>query len=303
MSQYAAATNNSFNGTAVVSQAQTCCEDFEGFEDFEVLLQDASSLSESSLSQQYADRFVSDLAAGALRHRAVNHPYLQALAKGDLPDLRWALTDFARQYYGYSLHFPRYLTAVISRLENPTHRNSLLENLTEESGSYEEEELQELEEIGVDPTWIVSIPHPQLFQRFARALGVDFGDAYCEADQVVCWREVFLQLLTGSSSAEALGALGLGTENIVSTMYGHFVEALENLGELHPRDTVFFKLHTAVDDHHQAALHAISVDLAHNNEGCADLRRGMLKALNLRSAFWDWMHARALQPERADEVL
>lgn len=297
MSQPTAAINNALGSTAIVPQVQPHLENFEA------LLKDGPSVNADSLSRQYADRFVTELAAGALRHRAVNHPYLQALASGDLPDLRWALTDFARQYYGYSLHFPRYLTAVISRLENPAHRNSLLENLTEESGKYEAEELQELQAFGVEPAWIVGIPHPQLFQRFARALGVDFSAIGQEADQVVCWRELFLQLLTGGSSAEALGALGLGTENIVSTMYGYFVQALENLVELHPRDTVFFKLHTAVDDHHQEALHAISVDLAKNNEGCTDLRRGMLKALNLRSAFWDWMHARALQPELADRVL
>lgn len=73
----------------------------------------------------------------ALLHQAVQYPYLWALGTGELPDACWALRDFSRQYYAYSAHFPRYLTAVISKLKNPTHRLALMENLAEESGQYE----------------------------------------------------------------------------------------------------------------------------------------------------------------------
>ncbi|MDJ0706620.1 MAG: iron-containing redox enzyme family protein [Leptolyngbyaceae cyanobacterium MO_188.B28] len=251
--------------------------------------------------RQSTDQFVTQLAQQALQHRAVRHPYLQALADGSLPNIRWALTDFAHHYYGYSAHFPRYLTTLISRLENPAHWRALLENLTEESGVYAEDELRELSEIGVERAWIEGAPHPQLFQRFASALGVD-STANKEAVQVTCWRELFLQLLANGSPAEAIGALGFGTENIVRTLYGYFVKALDSLGDLAPCDTVFFKLHTAVDDHHQASLRAIAVDFASTNEGRADLRRGMLKALMLRSIFWDWMYERAIQPELTEEI-
>jgi hypothetical protein len=36
-----------------------------------------------------------------------------------------SLADFARQYQGYAAHFPRVLTALISRLESPAHPASL----------------------------------------------------------------------------------------------------------------------------------------------------------------------------------
>lgn len=245
---------------------------------------------------------VARLAEESLRHRAVRHPYLEALGSGTLPDLRWALADFARQYRTYSSHFPRYLTTVISRLENPAHRGALLENLTEESGSYGDDELAELQKFGVQREWIDGVPHPLLFQRFAASVGVQRDDVP-ESDQAACWRELFLALLASGSPAEALGALGLGTENIVRTIYQPFVAAIARVGTLAPRDTVFFPLHTAVDDHHQATLQAISADYAHTPEGRRDLRRGMLKALNLRSAFWDWLLARALDPAGADAVV
>lgn len=237
---------------------------------------------------------IKDLIEESLAHRAVNHPYLKALGNGDLPDVDWALRDFADHYYGYSLHFPRYLTTVISKLEVPAHRTSLLQNLTEESGHYDEEELAELAAIGVEREWIEGIPHPQLFSRFRAATGITAPhDPDNEAIELVCWRESFLATLTYGSAAEALGALGLGTENIVSTIYVPFVQAIARTG-LAPRDTVFFPLHTAVDDHHQEALEEISLAFAATPSGKGDLRRGMIKALSLRSSFWDWLHERAL---------
>jgi pyrroloquinoline quinone (PQQ) biosynthesis protein C len=248
-----------------------------------------------------SDASLSALAKQALCHRAVQHPYLEALARGDLPDLRWALADFARHYAFYSRQFPQFLTAVISRLDDPAHRRLLLDNLSEESGQYGEEELRELAAIGVEAEWIVGVPHPQLFQRFARAVGVEPGHGV-EADVVRCWREMFMATLQHGSPAQAVGALGLGTEQIVRTVYGSFVRALARVPGLAPRDTVFFLLHTAVDDHHQESLQRIARDLVAQPGGMDELRRGMVKALQLRTALWDWLHARAVDPVHADEV-
>jgi pyrroloquinoline quinone (PQQ) biosynthesis protein C len=247
-------------------------------------------------AQSTAAEHVDQLALKALQHQAVQHPYLRALSLGELPDLRLALRDFGRQYYAYSAHFPRYLTAVISRLENPAHRLALMDNLTEESGQYEQEELDELAAIGIAPDWIVGLPHPELFRRFRRALGVGDDDQQPEAIEVVCWREQFLAILTSGSAAEALGALGLGTETIVQTIYQPFVSAIDRIG-MEPRDSVFFPLHTAVDDHHQATLRDIAIDLAATEQGRLDLAKGMEKALALRCSFWSWLHQRALQPQ------
>lgn len=241
-----------------------------------------------------ASSYVASLAAEALHHRAVWHPYLVELGAGTLPDARWSLEDFARHYIGYSKHFPRYLTAVISRLDDSRHRDGLLQNLTEESGKYSSEDLEALATHGIDAEWIVDQPHPMLFQRFARAVGVDSAleSEDTEADQVACWREMFMNVLTHGAPSEAVGAIGLGTENIVSTIYEPFVRALGRLG-MAPRDGVFFPLHVTVDDQHKATLEAIAVDLARTAPGRRGLRRGMLKALSLRSAFWDWLYARA----------
>jgi pyrroloquinoline quinone (PQQ) biosynthesis protein C len=239
-----------------------------------------------------AEAFLDRLTTEALEHRAVNHPYLLALASGDLPDIRWSLADFAGQYLGYSAHFPRYLATVVSRLSKSDHRRALMENLVEESGTYADDDLLTLEAAGIDRDWIVGIPHPELFRRFCAAVGATPAVVEDDSTQVVCWREMLRAVLSGGTPAEALGALGLGTEAIISTMYNHFLPALERAA-IAPRDAVFFPLHTVVDDHHQASLREIALDYARTPAGRQDLHKGMHKALFLRVGFWDWMLARA----------
>ena len=246
------------------------------------------------------DGFLDSCTREALNHRAVQHPYLQALARCELPDINWALADFGRHYHGYSAHFPRYLTQTISQLSKAEHRQSLMENLLEEQGIYASEDLEELAEVGIDPEWIVGVPHPKLFKRFCDALGVQLGTADQDSSTVVCWREMFLDVLGQGSPAQAIGALGLGTEGIVSTMYQSFLPALRQSG-LSGRDGVFFPLHATVDDHHQEALLAIARDFADTAEGRLELKKGMRKALFLRAGFWDWMYARALDPENVPD--
>lgn len=237
-------------------------------------------------------RYVATLIAQASRHRAVHHPYLKALATGTLPDMRQALTDFALHYYGYSAHFPRYLTVTISRLQEPHHRQMLLENLVEESGQYDDTELQLLESRGVKPDWIMGVPHPILFRRFREALGLQ-GDLGIDGIEVTCWREMFYNIMAHGSPAEAVGALGLGTENIAAQVYAYLVEAIAQI-DLPPEATVFFSLHCEVDDRHQKTLHEIALTLARTREGRQGLEHGMRKALFLRASFWEFLYQRAI---------
>ena len=242
-----------------------------------------------------AEQAVVTLTDNARSHRAVRHPYLGALSEGSLPNPAGALADFANQYLGYSAHFPRYLTALISRLENPDHRHALLANLVEETGQYEPSELATLAEFGIQADWIVGVPHPELFRRFQLAVNGAGDEGAGEQLEVVCWREMLLAVISMGSPAEAVGALGLGTESIVPALYAPFLRAIERHGGLHPRDTVFFPLHTLVDDAHQATLRQIAISFADTEAGQTDLARGMHKALALRDSFWSWLHERALR--------
>ena len=207
-----------------------------------------------------------------------------------------ALRDFAHQYPGYCAHFPRFLTMVISKLESPEHRMTLMQNLIEESGMLDDEGIAVLVEHGIDPDWVQGITHPKLFERFQQAMGVGDTDEHVDdALEVVCWRESFYHLLANGSPAEAVGAIGLGTENVVNRIYEPIIRAIERLGTLDRRQYVFFELHCEVDDAHHEALLKIAHDFSDVAQNRIDLRKGMLKALGLRNIFWDWMHNRARQ--------
>ena len=227
----------------------------------------------------------------SLQHRAVQHPYLHKLKNGEFDDMHAALKDFATEYSFYSAWFPKYLNAVISKLEKEEHRSALLDNLAEESGNLHEEDLVAIRALGIEDHWVQGIPHPQLFKRFQLAMGVQTDQK--PSIEVEIWRESFLSLIENGNLAIAIGAIGLGTEAIVKYIYKDIIEAIQTNTDLSLKDYVFFPLHTEVDDEHGKTLLRIAEELSSDNsQAFHDLRKGMLMALNLRAAYWDGMLAR-----------
>jgi pyrroloquinoline quinone (PQQ) biosynthesis protein C len=221
----------------------------------------------------------------ALQHQAVHHSYLQKLSQGEFTNMEKALAYFASQYEAYSVWFPKYLQAVIDKLSNPVHKSHLLENLAEEKGQLHEEDLQAIRTMGIDDSWVVGIPHPILFQQFKKAICSNYSFEINEA--VTNWRTSFLNYLDTCTEAEAVGAIGLGTESVVKVIYRPLIDSFSNYTSLTLRDYVFFPLHTEVDDEHGKVLLAIANDLASQSEEHARLvLKGMETALDLRAEFW-----------------
>jgi pyrroloquinoline quinone (PQQ) biosynthesis protein C len=245
-----------------------------------------------------AAHYVASLEAEARAHRAVRHPYLKALAEGLLPDCSAAVRDLTHQYLAYSSNFPRYLTSTISRLERAHHREVLLQNLAEEAGQLDEDELPLLAAAGIAHEWVEGVAHPRLYRRFLEALGMN--DAYLGShpycDEAIVWSQLFLHCCQ-ESAAKAVGALGLGTELIVREVYRPVLDAIIRYTAVSPSDRVFFDLHCCVDDAHGRSLVAIAVDLAEDPTQRRDIRLGMLMALNLRAFFYDHMMLRAQAPK------
>lgn len=239
--------------------------------------------------------FIKSLNEEALRHRALNHPYLTKLKDGSFPNPTEALRDFGYQYLAYSVDFLRYLTATIAQLEDRKHREWLMDNLMEESGHVHEEEEAQLNEIGVQMDWIQGVPHPTLYTRYLDAIGLDqdFRDSHDFCDEAKIWRKMFLNTCTVGGPAQALGAMGIGTENIVKFIYKPILEAIQNHLDISIKDRVFFDLHAALDDEHGEILDNIATEYAQYEGHREPLRNGMLMALNLRTAFFDSMMVRA----------
>ncbi len=221
----------------------------------------------------------------ALQHEAVHHSYLQKLSQGEFSDMKKALAYFASQYECYSAWFPKYLHAVIEKLSSPSHKAHLLENLEEEKGHLPENDLKAIRAMGIDDEWVLGIPHPTLFHQFKNA--ISSGQTFEMNKAVENWRNSFLAYLENCSEAEAVGAIGLGTESVVKHIYRPIIESISMHTELTIRDYVFFPLHTEVDDEHGKVLLAIANDLASQSKENAQLvRKGMETALDLRAEFW-----------------
>ena len=237
-------------------------------------------------------RLLKTLESEASLHEAVDHPYLQALATGDLDDPRRALQDFARAYAGYNAWFPKFLEALDSRLPGPLS-SRLDANKAEEVGRYSESTLSELESAGLRREWVEGVPHPELFCRFQRSLGVDPDSPVEPGSPVARWRKALLHIVATDHPAAAIGAIGLGTEFVVARMYGRVLEAVDRFGDIRPEGRSFLVLHSIVDDGHAASLLELANRFARDAEGQKALGRGMRAALDLRASFWTQMHIAA----------
>ena len=235
---------------------------------------------------------IENLVQEAQNHKAVHHPYLIALKNGSFSDPCMAIKDFSVQYAGYTSWFPKFLTAAISKMNDPSHRMHLLDNLNEECGNIDSEEIELLKKLGIKEDWVQGISHPELFKRFKLSLDIDPESEICEA--VEMWREMFLNVLYNGSEAEVIGAIGIGTESIVKHIYKHITLGIQTHTNLQKYDYVFFELHSEIDDAHGEIMIQIAKEMVKKNPNdYYAIRKGMLKALNLRVMFWDMMYERS----------
>jgi len=258
----------------------------------------ATQTSTSTRDAAARNRFLSQLIDESLSHPALNHPWLTAVASGSFADMAWVLRDYAWHYQGYSSWFPYYLKAVIENLDREDHKALLEENLREEKGVLGVDDREALREVGIDPATVSGVPHPELFRRFCRAMGLD-SDALTDiAPATKRWRNKFRRFLENTSAAGAVGALGLGTESVVKPIYQQILAGIQKVPFLTRQDYVFFELHCLVDDQHQADLFAVATDLCDTRESREEVREGMLTALDLRCELWDLLYQRASSHRR-----
>ncbi len=237
--------------------------------------------------------FVDSLQEYALSSRAANHPLLERIATGNLPDVVASITFLLSEYYHYSHQFTRYLTAVMANLEAPKSRSALVRNAADESGFIAPDEAAELLRNGIDPEH-AKAPHPELFRRFLRAIGAKPEEILRGKPYVatLAWVEAFRGLCMHGGEIQGVGALGIGTEGIVAVMYRRILRGIAIAWpNMAARDRVFFDLHAVVDDDHAHTLREIAVAFAEEPEGRRELAVGVYRALVMRAAFFDEMMA------------
>ena len=242
------------------------------------------------------DDFIRQLSDEALNSLAVNHPYLTAFSDGEFPDIEFAIRDFAYQYGLYNKQFIRYLTTVINSLSEEMHKQILQSNLDEEKGN--------VHDIVLPADVLASIenqPHTQLYRRFQKAVGVDVNNvsANAEGEAGSQWSKQFLNLCE-MNACIGVGAIGIGTELIVSKIYHKILKGLQTYTNLSITQRVFFELHSVCDDDHAAQLIKIANDLAVDNESRQQIEYGVNMAIKMRIEFWDKLLERALNSSSSD---
>ena len=223
-------------------------------------------------------------------HPAVNHIWLENVASRRYVDMESTLRGFARDYYAYSSGFPIYLTQLIGKLKHSAHRALLERNLREEQGEIHSDEHSR--GACIDRADIEGVPHPELFLRFCRALGIRNSELGVTGGAGQVWRQQMIEFLETASPTAALGALGPGTEAVVRPVYQKLLRGIRGLSGLERRDRVFFDLHCTLDDQHGLDLQEVACDLLHEPNGYRDMRQGMLEALRLRQSFFSRQQTR-----------
>jgi pyrroloquinoline quinone (PQQ) biosynthesis protein C len=230
-----------------------------------------------------SEDFINSLCYEAMNHKAVNHPYLKSLAAGEFKCTKTALREYAFQYSFYSSWFTKYLTGVINSLTKDEHKHELKHNLDEELGIGAHGDLE-------------NKPHVKIFSEFKESIGVN--ESYSLKNKpsttVLIWRDLFLQKCSSDIVGVGLGAIGIATENIVSTIYSYIAEAIELHTDFPENSSLFFRLHIGCDDDHAESIINVTRDLADDISNREAIRFGVHSSLNLRSAFWDSQLARAL---------
>ena len=211
-------------------------------------------------------QFEENLREAVMEYSMLKHPFYVAWTEGKLS--KSVLAEYARQYYAHVRAFPTYVSGVHSRCDEVSIRQQLLENLIEEERGEEN--------------------HPELWLRFAEALGVAREDVRA-AELLPSTKDSvrsFQSLTQSADYREGLAAL-LAYESQIPEVAQTKREGLKNFyGIEDERAVAFFRVHESIDILHQ------QVEMQILEEQCqspADQDRAIASARNAAKALWSFL--------------
>jgi pyrroloquinoline-quinone synthase len=211
-------------------------------------------------------QFEEKLRDAVMEHSMLKHPFYVAWTEGQLS--KSVLAEYARQYYAHVRAFPTYVSGVHSRCDDVSTRQQLLENLIEEERGEEN--------------------HPELWLRFAEALGVSREDVRA-AELLPATKDSvrsFKTLTQNADYREGLAAL-LAYESQIPEVAQTKREGLKNFyGIEDERSVAFFRVHESIDILHQ------QVEMQILEERCvssADQERAITSARDAAKALWSFL--------------
>lgn len=177
------------------------------------------------------------------------------------------LKRFLVQHQFYAKHFTRYLAAILSNIEDHNDRFELCQNLFDEMG---------LGDAG-------NIPHSVLYTQMMKKLNTEPGEIIFPETQNLI--DTMMHCCRSTSVMTGLGAICLGAEGIVPSLYSAIVKGFQSKG-VPASDLEFFTLHIACDDDHADTMFKIIDQMTNDPKNSIDdLNRGAEAMINARVAF------------------
>lgn len=203
----------------------------------------------------------------AERH-LLTHPFYTKWREGTLS--REALQEYARQYYAFESTFPRLLSALHTRSEQPAVRQSLLDNLWDEEHG--------------------EANHAELWLRFGEGIGVSRTDVRSAEPNggTRALLDSYWSAVTDAPIAAGIAAL-YAYEGQVPEVATEKINGLRNLyGVDDPRTLGFFTVHSTLDVEHSGAERSMIASLATSE---ADEEAALAATRAALDAWWGFLSA------------
>jgi pyrroloquinoline-quinone synthase len=180
------------------------------------------------------------------RRHLLGHPFYTSWVAGTLP--MEAMQEYARQYYAFESNFPRVLSALHARSEQPEVRRALLENLWDEEHG--------------------EANHAELWLRFADGVG-----AGREATREAGWNASTRELVSSYHEVATRGPVAAGVAAVyayeaqVPAVARAKIDGLKaNYGIEDPATLTFFEVHAELDVEHADTERRIIAELGEGQE-------------------------------------
>jgi pyrroloquinoline-quinone synthase len=179
----------------------------------------------------------SAVAAAPFINQVMRHPFLVRCRDGSITMAE--LERFLAQHSKYASYFTRYLCAVMSELGEAADVLRLAENLAEELGYGDGD----------------GVPHSRIYAELLADFGLRVDDEAIlpETQNLI---DVMFMLCRQPGGLAGLGALCLGAEAIVPTVYSSIIDGFVSHGVRLER-LRFFTIHVDCDDGHAETMRVI----------------------------------------------
>ncbi len=205
------------------------------------------------------EKFIEEVNSTIEKKGLLGHPFYQKWNEGKLT--KEELQEYAKQYYHFVKHFPRFVSCVHSNCEDVKTRQILLENLADEEGF----------KTGIED-------HPRLWINFAESLGLTEEEVKSSAPlrEVEDLVDGMYELTRSPEFTLGLAAL-YAYESQVPEISRTKIEGLKKYYGIDSHKAIeFFKVHEEADVYHSKD----EMEIMNNTNNCFEDQRRLINTVD-----------------------